>query len=85
MLVSYSDQFLKSASRLPKKLIAQADTKEVLFKSTPFHSSLETHKLHGYKQDVWAFSVNQKYRIQFIFITSGSVLFLDIGQHDTYR
>lgn len=85
MFVSYSHQFLKSASRLPKKLIAQADIKELLFKSTPFHPVLKTHKLNGRKQDVWAFSVNQKYRIQFIFLSSDSVLFLNIGQHDTYR
>ncbi len=85
MNVNYSDTFLKSASRLSRKLIAQAETREALFKSNSFHPLLRTHKLHGKDQAVWSFSVNSKYRIKFVFINPTSVLFLDIGTHDIYQ
>jgi len=85
MHVDYSRQFLKSASRLPAKLIVLADEKEALFKADPFHPSLETHKLHGKDKGAWAFSINRKYRIKFLFLEGGSVLFFEIGPHDIYR
>jgi len=86
MHVEYSNKYLKAASRLSAKLIALADKKEVLFRSDPFHPSLETHKLHGKEKDAWAFSVTQKYRIKFLFLTDTIVLFLDVGTHnDVYR
>ena len=82
MRVEYSDRYLKSASRLPAKIIALADAKEALFRESPFHPSLNTHKLHGKEKEVWAFSVNRAYRIKFLFLKNGAVLFLDIGTHD---
>ena len=85
MRIDYTRQFLKSVSRLPANLIAIADEKEALFKTNSFHPSLDTHKLHGKHKDVWAFSMNRKYRIKFIFISSEHVLFIDIGTHDIYR
>jgi len=86
MHVEYSNKYLKAASRLSAKLIALADKKEALFRSDPFHPSLETHKLHGKEKDAWAFSVTQKYRIKFLFLTDTIVLFLDVGTHnDVYR
>ena len=84
MHVEYSRSFLKNASRLPAKLIELADEKEALFKTNQFHPSLETHKLHGKEKDVWAFSINRKYRIKFVFVSSQHVLFIDIGAHDIY-
>ncbi|HEY4523089.1 MAG TPA: type II toxin-antitoxin system mRNA interferase toxin, RelE/StbE family [Candidatus Paceibacterota bacterium] len=84
MRVEYSDRFLKSTARLPAKLLALADTKEALFKQQPFHSSLDTHKLHGKDKDTWAFSINQKYRIKFLFLPANAALFLDIGTHSIY-
>ncbi len=85
MLVSYSTKFLKSASRLPKRIVELAERKEILFKSNTFHPGLETHKLHGKEKDIWAFSVDRKYRIKFLFLSSTHVLFVDIGLHDIYR
>ena len=83
--VKYSPKFLKSASRLPKKLVALADGKEALFKEAPFHPSLKTHALHGKDKGAWAFWINQKYRIKFTFINPKRVLFLDVGTHDIYE
>ena len=85
MHVEYSNKFLRSASRLPAKLIVAADTKEALFKRSPFHPSLETHKLHGKDKGAWAFSITRKCRIKFIFLKENSALFLDIGDHSIYK
>ncbi len=84
MHVEYSRAFLKSASRLQKKLIALADAKELLFRDDPFNPSLRTHQLHGKDKGAWTFWINQKYRIKFLFLAQNSVLFLDIGTHDIY-
>lgn len=84
MRVEYSAKFLRSASRLSAKLLARADVKEALFKGSPFHPSLETHKLHGKEKGTWAFSIDRKYRIKFIFLENNAVLFLDIGDHSLY-
>ena len=85
MRVEYSERFLKSASRLPAKLIALANLREIIFKQNPFHPILRTHKLHGKEKEVWAFWINQKYRIKFLFLGNGKILFLDIGTHDVYK
>jgi len=62
-----------------------AERKEQLFRIDPFHASLETHKLHGGDAPAWAFSVDRKYRIKFLFLGNDRVLFLDVGTHDIYR
>ena len=85
MYVEYSRGFLKSATRLPKRIIETADRKEVLFRDEPFHPSLETHKLHGKDKGACGFSVDRKYRIKFLFLENNRVLFLDIGLHDIYQ
>ena len=83
--VNYSERFLKKLSRTSQRFIAEAEEKERVFKLNPFHPSLETHKLHGKDKDAWAFSINRKYRIKFIFLAEDAVLFLDLGTHDIYR
>jgi len=85
MRVEYSKKFLKSATRLPAQLIVLAERKETLFRLNPFHPSLDTHKLHGKDADAWAFSINRKIRIKFVFVANDSLLFLDIGTHDIYE
>lgn len=78
-------QFEKSYKKLSQKVKAGAAIKEKIFKENPFHPTLKTHKLHGKEKEAWAFWINQKYRIKFIFLEEGVVLFLDIGTHDIYE
>jgi len=85
MDVGYSPKFLKNASRLPKKLIALAEEKEILFREDPHHPSLRTHQLHGKERGTSAFWINYHYRIKFIFLSDNRVLFLDIGPHNFYE
>ncbi|MBM3261160.1 type II toxin-antitoxin system mRNA interferase toxin, RelE/StbE family [Candidatus Kaiserbacteria bacterium] len=77
--------FEKQYRKLPKKIKEFAKQKEVAFRENPFHPSLDTHKLHGKDKDVWAFSINHKYRIKFVFLNTTTALFLEIGLHDIYR
>ena len=77
--------FEKHYKRLSKGVKETAKAKESIFRNNPFQAMLDTHKLHGKDRGAWAFSVNQKYRIKFIFLADNSVLFLDIGTHDIYR
>lgn len=83
--VRYSKQFLKSAAKLPKRVIVQAEEKEKVFREDPFDVRLRTHKLSGKDQGAWAFWVNDSYRIKFIFLPNKEVLFLDIGTHKIYK
>ena len=82
--IEYSRQFLKKLSRLPKKIIDVAQKKERLFKIEPYHSSLRTHQLHGKDKGLWAFWIDYRYRVKFIFVNQNKVLFLDVGLHDIY-
>ncbi len=83
--VNYSSMFLKHMARLPNRLIKQADEKESLFREFPFHPSLRVHKLTGREKDCWAFWINYKYRVKFIFLSNEEVLFLDVGTHGIYQ
>lgn len=78
-------QFEKNYKKIPQKVKDRAVAKERIFRENPFHPTLKTHKLHGKEKEIWAFWVDQKYRIKFIFLEDGVVLFLDIGTHDIYE
>ena len=66
------------------KVKEAAKQKESIFRENPYHPSLETHKLHGKDSGAWAFWINNKYRIKFVFLDDTRVLFLDIGTYDIY-
>ena len=83
--IEYSKRFLKSASDLPKRMIEQAEAKEKIFRENPFNPALRTHKLTGKEKEAWAFWINYSYRIKFLFLGDGEVLFLDIGTHEIYK
>lgn len=80
--IEYSRRFLRSLGKLPRKIQNKAGEREFLFISFPFDLSLHTHKLHGKDKEHWAYSVDNKYRIKFIFLDNHNVLYLDIGTHD---
>ena len=53
------------------------------FATDPFAHELRTHKLTGKLGHCWAFSVDNDYRVVFMFLKSNSkVLLIDIGTHD---
>ena len=83
-LIETASRFDHHYKKLPKRLKELAKGKESIFRVDPFDHRLKTHKLHGKDSKYWAFSVDNRYRIKFIFIAEEHVLFLDIGTHDIY-
>ena len=83
--IKYSKKFLKSLRKLPNRIIESAEEKEIIFKEDPFDARLNTHKLSGRDKGCSAFWINDSYRIKFIFLSKGEILFLDIGTHAIYK
>ena len=84
-MIHLTERFEKEYRRLPKTVKETTQKKETIFRENPFDPRLETHKLHGKDKEAWSFSVNRLYRVKFIFLTSQSVLFLEVGTHEIYR
>jgi len=80
-------RFKKTYISLQGKIKIKAAEKEKIFKQNTFHSSLDTHRLHGKWQNYWSFSVNKSYRIMFQFLdaTKTKVVFINIGTHEIYK
>ncbi len=77
-------RFDKRYRKLAKPVKESAKKKERIFRENPHDPALETHKLHGKDRGAWAFSIDRKYRIKFIFLSETEVLFLDVGTHAIY-
>ena len=84
MNIDYAPSFNKRVTKLSRNLRERIASREDLFRNYPFHMSLKIHKLHGKMKDKWAFSINNRYRIMFEFVSEDTVRFLDIGTHDIY-
>ncbi len=82
--IYYHPQFRKSFLRLSKDIQKKAKERVKIFRENPFHSLLDTHKLHGELRNQWSFYIKGQYRILFIF-DNNDVIFLDIGPHDIYK
>lgn len=63
--ILYSSKFVRSLRKMPKFVKKAFLEKEVLFLENPFHSLLDTHKLHGKYKSYLAFTVVGQYRIMF--------------------
>jgi len=83
--VHITSEFKKSFRKLPAYVQKLAINKDQWFRKNAFDSRLKTHKLKGELKDLWAYSVTQKYRILFRFITREEVIYYDIGTHEIYR
>jgi len=83
-IIKTTARFEKRYKKLSRKIKEKAKEKEYLFRVTPFGSLLRIHKLHGKDKNAWAFWINYKYRVKFIFFNEEEVLFLDVGTHDVY-
>ncbi|MBI2888419.1 MAG: type II toxin-antitoxin system mRNA interferase toxin, RelE/StbE family [Candidatus Liptonbacteria bacterium] len=83
-LVKVSPGFERAYKKLPKVVKEAAKEKERFFRENAFDSRLHTHKLHGKDKGAWAFSINNAYRIKFVFLNGASALFLDVGTHGIY-
>lgn len=82
-------KFSKAFQRAYKKLVKRSPDKSILilekilvFQSSPFHSSLSTHKLSGSLKDFYSFTVENDIRILFTYFKDDEVIFEAIGSHD---
>jgi mRNA-degrading endonuclease YafQ of YafQ-DinJ toxin-antitoxin module len=85
MRVDTRPLFERHYRKLSRQIKERAKAKELLFRADPFHPSLDTHKLHVKDNEAWAFSIDRKYRIKFLFLSDSHALFLDVGTHDIYE
>jgi len=85
MLIRTSSRFRKSYKKLPKNIKDKVTKKERIFRTNPFDTRLDTHKLHGKYKEYWAFTIANQYRIIFAFIESDIIDFIDIGTHQIYK
>lgn len=82
MEIRTSAHFERRYKKLPQEIKEKAKKQEKFFIANAFDSRVSTHKLHGKDADKWAYSVDYEYRIKFLFLDDGRVLYLDIGTHD---
>lgn len=82
MNIFYHPRFKKHYAKLPFILKVRAEEHERIFVVNPFDTRLETHKLHGKDREHWAYSINNKYRIKFLFLANRDVFYIDVGTHD---
>jgi len=83
--VEISSRFRKSFRKLHPRIQRKTVSKIKIFKKNPFNPQLKTHSLSGNEKECWAFWVDYRYRIKFIFLNKKEVLLLDIGTHDIYK
>ena len=82
MEIGATSHFERRYKKLPPHIKKKAVEREKIFLKNPFDSRLDTHKLHGKKKEEWSYSIDYHYRISFIFVEKGTILYTDIGTHD---
>jgi len=82
MEIRTTPHFEKRYKRLSSHIKKKAIEREKIFLNNPFDTRLDTHKLHGKRKEEWAYSIDYHYRISFIFVGKGVVLYTDAGTHD---
>ena len=83
--ISYTSKFEKNFKRLDLTVKSKIKQRVEIFQTDPHDPRLKTHKLSGQLKDYYAFSINHSYRILFIFESSSSVTFIDVGTHSVYE
>ncbi len=85
MIIRYSTKFKREYRKLPLAVKKVAEEKEHIFRQDAFDLRLKTHKLKGRLKDFWSFSIDDKYRIIFEFISKEEVWFHSAGNHVIYK
>lgn len=84
LVVKTSPKFKRKFKKIAKKdprLAKKIDKKLSQLIDNPGNSLLKVHKLDGYKESVWSFSVNYQVRVLFLF-GDKELLVMDVGSHD---
>lgn len=82
MKIRVTSYFERRYKKLPPPIKKKAVEREKIFTYNPFEPRLNTHKLHGKKKEEWAYSIDYHYRISFIFVNGGEILYTNVGTHN---
>lgn len=85
MRIIYAPIFIRQFKRLEQSLKEEILEKIKLFGNPANHQRLRVHKLHGFLQGCYGFSVNYRVRIVFEYLSKSEVAILSVGDHDVYR
>ena len=81
----FTKTFLRQLKKFDKSFVKVIVERIELFKNPENHKRLEVHKLHGRLSDKYAFSINKKDRIMFIYNSQNEAIMLAVDDHDLYR
>ncbi|MEI8248923.1 MAG: type II toxin-antitoxin system mRNA interferase toxin, RelE/StbE family [Candidatus Taylorbacteria bacterium] len=85
MEITYSNKFEKQYRKMSDDIRKLVVDKIAIFQNDCFDSRLKTHKLKGTLTGYYAFSLNNKYRIIFLFENDKNIRLHYIGTHDIYE
>jgi mRNA-degrading endonuclease YafQ of YafQ-DinJ toxin-antitoxin module len=80
-----TSRFEKDFLNLNGQLRNKAEKKIKIFEENCFHGNLGTHKLKGVLAGLWAFSIDDDYRVIFKFLPGQEIIYYRIGPHRIYR
>ena len=84
--VRYSDAFLKSARKLPKKQQEKLASLIELLSKNPFHPQLHTKHLTGKLSGLYSFRITRDWRVIFQFVSPQEIELVDVANRkDIYR
>ena len=84
MKIFYSPHFVRQYKKLPEKVKLLAERRESMFRKDWKDPLLAAHKLKGKFAGLWSFSVDNRYRVIFEFVTENEVYFHEAGDHSVY-
>lgn len=86
MRIVFSEQFIKSAAKLPSNIQVKLDGLIEILKINPYHALLHTKQLSGVLAGYLSFRITREWRVIFQFIDSQTIQLLRAAHRkDIYR
>lgn len=85
MKIIETARFRVSFENLQKTVKKKVKKQFQLFFKNLFYPSLHTEKLEPREKNIWSFRIDKSHRVIFTFLSSDTILLLDVGPHDIYR
>lgn len=82
--VGFTSEFFRRLKKLTPQLQEIAFEKVELFRDRVNHKKLEVHKLHGKYSGFFGFSIDNKNRIMFEWVSGTEAILHTVGDHSIY-
>lgn len=82
--VGFTPEFFRRLKKLTPQLQELAFERVDLFRDIRNHQRLGVHKLHGKYRGFFGFSINNKNRIMFEWVSGTEVILHTVGDHSIY-